>query len=150
MRSGIWIWKAVVAGLCGSIAHSALMFFKSWAGLLPSFQPYDALQTTLTSITGSAVHPALPWLLSFANGSTFTGLAFGYGYRWLPGGNGAIKGFIFGVIAWIFMGLAVFPVIGFGFFGFKLDLGISPAIFSLMMLQAYSITLGLVYDALDR
>jgi hypothetical protein len=150
MRSASWIWKAVVAGFCGSMAHSLLMYFKSRTGLLPSFQPYDALQTTLARITGSAIHPALPWLLSFVNGSTFAGLAFGYGYRWLPGGNGAIKGLIFGVIAWAIMGLAAFPMIGLGFFAFQLDLGVSPAIFSLGMLLAYSVTLGLVYDALDR
>ena len=48
MPSGDRICRAVVAGLCGSIAHSLLMYFKSWAGLLPSFQPYHSLQTTLS------------------------------------------------------------------------------------------------------
>jgi hypothetical protein len=79
------VWKAVVAGLCGSVAHSLLMYFKSWAGLLPSFQPYESLQTTLSHVTGTAIDPVVPWLLSFLNGSTFVSVIFGYLYRRLPG-----------------------------------------------------------------
>lgn len=150
MPSGERIWKAVVAGLCGSIAHLLLMYFKSRAGLLASFQPYDSLQTTLSHVTGSAIHPIVPWLLSFLNGSTITGLAFGHAYRWLPGSNGAIKGLIYGVAGWAIMGLVFFPMIGLGFFAFQVGLGISPALFSLGMLLVYSVTLGLVYDALSR
>ena len=143
------IWRAVVAGLCGSIAHSLLMYFKSWAGLLPSFQPYASLQTTLSHLTGSAIHPIVPWLLSFLNGSTIIGLAFGHLYRWLPGSAGAIKGLIYGVLGWAIMGLVFFPMIGLGFFAFQVGLGISPALFSLGMLLTYSVTLGIVYGALN-
>jgi hypothetical protein len=149
MPSGDRIWKAVVAGLCGSIAHSLLMYFKSGAGLLPSFQPYDSLQTTLSHVTGSAIHPVVPWLLSFLNGSTIISFVFGQLYRWLPGNSGAIKGMIYGVLGWIIMGLVFFPLIGLGFFALNVGLGISPALFSLAMLLAYSVTLGTVYGALD-
>ena|SRR6266404_1573838 len=100
MASGDRIWKAVVAGLCGSIAHSLLMYFKSWAGLLPSFQPYDNLQMTLSHVSGTAIHAVVPWLLSFLNGSTIVGFIFGHLYRWLPGNAGAIKGMIYGVLGW--------------------------------------------------
>src|SRR5688572_21622514 len=92
------IWKAAAAGLCGSIAHALLMYLKSWAGLLPTFQPYDSLQTTLSHVTGSAVHPIVPWLLSFLNGSTVAGFVFGHTYHWLPGNNGATKGLVYGVL----------------------------------------------------
>src|SRR5687767_7768090 len=118
------VWKAVVAGLCGSIAHSLLMYFKSQAGLLPSFQPYASFQTTLSHITGNAIHPIVPWLLSFLNGSTIIGLAFGHVYRWLPGNNGAIKGFVYGVFGWAVMGLVFFPLIGLGLFACQAGLGI--------------------------
>lgn len=143
------IWKAAVAGFCGSIAHSLLMYFKSRVGLLPSFQPYDSLQTTLSQLTGSAIHPTVPWLISFLNGSTITGLAFGRARRWLPGSTGAIKGLVYGLIGWAMMGLVFFPMIGLGFFAFQAGLGISPALFSLGMFSAYSVTLGMVYGALD-
>jgi hypothetical protein len=146
---GHWVWKALAAGLCGSIAHSLLMYFKSRAGVLPSFQPYDSLQTTLSYITGSAVHPIVPWALSFLNGSTFVGFAFGYIYQLLPGNSGAIKGTIFGVFAWAIMGVVFFPMIGLGFFGLEAGLGIAPALFSLAMLLAYSVVMGVVYGALN-
>ena len=38
------IWKSLAAGLCGSAAHSGLMFLKSWMGWLPSFHPYEDIQ----------------------------------------------------------------------------------------------------------
>jgi hypothetical protein len=150
MPSGTTIWKAVVAGLCGSIAHALLMSFKAWAGLLPTFQPYNSLQTALSQVAGHAIHPLVPWLLSFLNGSTVAGLVFGLVYRWLPGRGGAIKGLTYGVFGWMMMGLVFFPMIGLGLFALDVGLGASPALFSLVMFLAYSVTLGLVYSALDR
>lgn len=149
MSSGTGIWKAVVAGLCGSIAHSLLMYFKSRAGLLPSFQPYESLQTALSHVTGTAIHPVVPWLLSFLNGSTFVSLTFGHLYRWLPGNVGAIKGITYGVLGWLIMVLVFFPTIGLGLFALQIGLGISPALFSLAMLLTYSVILGMVYGALN-
>lgn len=144
-----WRWRAFAAGLCGSIAHSLLMYFKSRAGLLPSFQPYNNLQITLSYVTGVTVHPIVPWVLSFLNGSTIVGFAFGYVYHSLPGNSGAIKGTIFGVLAWAIMGVAFFPMIGLGLFGLAAGLGISTALFSLAMLLAYSVVMGVVYGELD-
>lgn len=142
------IFKAIVAGLCGSVAHSLLMYFKARTGLLPSFQPYDNLQRALGGLLGREVHPIVPWALSFLNGSTLVGLAFGHAYRSLPGRTGAMKGMIFGLLGWAVMGLIFFPLIGLGVFAFKTELGIFPALFSLAMLLTYSIVLGAVYEAL--
>jgi uncharacterized protein DUF6789 len=142
------IWKAVVAGLCGSIAHSLLMYFKSRAGLLPSFQPYASLQATLSHFTGNAVHPIVPWVISFLNGSVVVGFFFGRAYCWLPGTTGAIKGIVYGVLGWTVMGFVFFPIIGLGLFGFGAGLGILPALFSLGMLLSYSVVMGIVYSAL--
>ena len=63
----------MAAGLAGSAAHSCLMILKSRAGLLPSFQPYDDLQRLLGDLVGGSVGPAVPWLLSFANGAVVLG-----------------------------------------------------------------------------
>lgn len=142
------IWKSIAAGIAGSIAHSLLMYLKSREGLLPSFQPYDNLQATLSHLVGSAVDPIVPWALSFLNGSTLVGLVFGYSYQRLPGKTGVTKGAVFGVFGWIIMGLVFFPIIGLGFFALDAGLGISPALFSLMMLLSYSIVMGIVYNAL--
>lgn len=143
------IWKSLAAGLCGSAAHSGLMLLKSQAGLLPSFQPYDDLQQALSVLVGSAVHPAVPWALSFLNGSVVLGFLFGRIYRRLPGRSGAAKGFVFGVFGWIAMGLLFFPALGRGLFATQAGLSALPALFSLLMLLTYGIVMGIAYSALN-
>lgn len=148
MRSD-WIWKAVVAGLCGVAAHSLLMLLKSQMGFLPSFQPYESFQRVLSRLAGSELPPVVPWLLSFLNGGTVVGFVFARAYRLLPGHNGATKGLTFGLLAWAIMGLLFFPWLGLGMFAVHIGLGIAPALFSLAMLLTYSMVMGIVYAALN-
>ena len=144
------IWKSLAAGLCGSAAHSGLMFLKSWMGWLPSFHPYEDLQQALSGLVGGSVPPAVPWALSFLNGAVVLGILFGRLYRVLPGRSGAAKGFVFGVFGWIAMGLLFFPVLGQGLFATGAGLGARPALFSLAMLLTYSIFMGIAYSTLDQ
>ncbi len=143
------IWKSLAAGLCGSAAHSGLMLLKSWAGWLPSFQPYDDLQQALGHLVGGSVHPVLPWALSFLNGAVVLGFIFGRIYQLLPGRSGAAKGFAFGLLGWIVMGLLFFPALGRGLFATQAGLGLRPALFSLLMLLTYSMIMGIAYSALN-
>jgi Na+/proline symporter len=140
------VWKVIAAGLCGSAAHSALMGLKSWAQLLPSFQPYQDLQAMLTGLVGSSVHPLVPWALSYFNGSVVLSFLFNRVYRRLPGRNGAMKGAVFGLFVWIAMGLTFFPLIGKGLFATQAGLGIVPTLFTLVMVLTYSVTLGIAYS----
>ena len=143
------IWKSIAAGLCGSAAHTVLMTLKSWAHLLPSFQPYNDLQNMLTALVGSAVHPLVPWALSYFNGSVVLGFLFGHTYRWLPGQTGVVKGAAFGFAVWIMMGLIFFPALGKGLFATQSGLGIAPTLFTLVMVLTYSVTLGIAYSVLN-
>lgn len=142
-------WRSIAAGLCGSAAHSCLMILKSWAGVLPSFQPYDDLQRALSHLVGSSVHPWVPWALSYFNGAVVLGFLFGHTYRLLPGRSGATKGIIFGLSGWIVMGLLFFPLLDKGLFATQAGLGIIPGLFSLLMILTYSITLGVAYSLLN-
>jgi hypothetical protein len=144
------IWKSLAAGLCGSAAHSGLMFLKSWMGWLPSFHPYEDIQQALSGLVGGAVSPAIPWALSFLNGAVVLGILFGRLYRVLPGRGGAAKGLIFGLFGWMAMGLLLFPVLGQGLFATRAGLGARPALFSLAMLLTYSIIMGIAYATLER
>ncbi|MGA7995793.1 MAG: DUF6789 family protein [Bradyrhizobium sp.] len=144
------IWKSLAAGLCGSAAHSGLMFLKSWMGWLPSFHPYEDIQHVLSGLVGSAVSPAIPWALSFLNGAVVLGILFGRLYHVLPGRGGAAKGLIFGLFGWIAMGLLLFPALGQGPFAAWAGLGARPALFSLAMLLTYSIIMGIAYSTLGR
>ena len=143
------IWKSLAAGLCGSAAHSGLMFLKSWAGWLPSFHPYEDLQQALGGLTGGAVHPLVPWALSFMNGAVVLGILFGRIYRRVPGHSGAAKGFVFGVFGWLAMGVLFFPMLGEGLFATRTGLGLLPALFSLLMLLSYGVIMGIAYSALN-
>ena len=143
------LWKSAVAGLCGSLAHTLLMYLKSRYGLLPAFQPYESLQAALSRMIGSQVHPILPWVLSFLNGSTILSFAFDQLSPRLPGRSGLAKGLAFGVAGWLAMGLVFFPLIDMGLFATGLGLGMQPALFSLAMILAYSLVLGAVYGALN-
>ena len=69
------------------------------------------------------MHPVVPWMLSFLNGSTLVSFVFGRSYRLLPGRNGAVKGLIFGVFGWALMGTVFFPLLGMGLFAATSGLG---------------------------
>ena len=139
-------WKSVAAGLCGSAAHTLLMAFKSWAEILPGFQPYDDLQALLTNLIGNAVNPAIPWALSYFNGSVVLGFLFGRSWQILPGRTGVTKGLVFGFAVWVAMGVIFFPAIGKGWFAAQTGIGIAPTFFTLMMVLTYSVTLGVAYS----
>jgi len=139
-------WKSIAAGLCGSAAHTALMAFKSWARILPSFQPYNDLQALLTVVIGNSVNPAIPWALSYFNGSVVLGFLFGRFYQSLPGHAGVMKGLVFGFVVWLAMGFIFFPAIGKGWFAAQTGLGYAPTVFTLVMVLTYSVTLGVAYS----
>lgn len=143
------IWKTLVAGLCGSAAHSLLMAFKAWSGWLPAFQPYHSLQLSLGNWLGGGVHPLVPWALSFLNGATLVSYAFGVLYARLPGRGGAAKGAVFGLAGWLAMSLVFFPLIGLGVFASAAGSNPGPAVFSLAMILAYSVVLGMTYAAIE-
>jgi hypothetical protein len=131
------------------IAHWLLMVFKARSGLLPTFNPYALLQAMLTRMTGEDINPGVLWLLSFFNGFVVISFVFRLVYRWLPGRNGAVKGFVYGFLGWAMMGLMFFPLLGLGVFALDAGLGIAPALFSFAMVQTYSVVMGMVYSALE-
>ena len=53
------------------------MALKSWARILPGFQPYHDLQALLSTLVGNSVDPVIPWALSYFNGSVVLGFLFG-------------------------------------------------------------------------
>src|SRR6516162_8739089 len=71
-----WIWRVAIAGLCGSVTHTLLMLLKAKLGILEGFQPYQSLQLALSSWTGAHIHPLLPWLITYVNGSSAAGFVF--------------------------------------------------------------------------
>jgi uncharacterized protein DUF6789 len=143
------IRNSIIAGLCGTVVHSLLGLVHSKTGPLPEFQPNDDFRRALSSVLGLDIHPDLAWLLLFINGAVIWGLVFGQVYRFLPGQYPWQKGVIFGISAWVVMGLVFFPLVGRGIFAVTLSLGAAPAILLLVMLLIYSVTMSLVYNFLN-
>lgn len=143
-----WLWKAVAAGLCGSLAHSLLMYLKAAWQILPDFTPYESLQLALSAWLGHAVPAFVPWLISYLNGSTLVSFIYGQIHSYLPGSNGIVRGAVYGAACWAIMNVVFFPLIGVGIFAANAGYGIRPALFSLLMLESYSVTLGSVYALL--
>ncbi|MGJ4949987.1 DUF6789 family protein [Bradyrhizobium sp. HKCCYLS20291] len=149
-RSYRWIWSSLVASGCGTLAHMGLMQLKTALHVLPQFDPSSALLDTLSPLLLDVTHVQAPlWLLSQLNGAFIIGLLFGHFFHRLPGRSGLAKGFLLGLAAWLLLGIALFPAIGLGPFGLSLGLGAGPALFSLAMVEAYSLVLGVVYAALQ-
>jgi hypothetical protein len=144
------IRNAFIAGFCGTVVHSLLILVHSRSGPLPGFQPNEDIQRGLSWLVGTEVDTAFVWLLSFVNGAIVWGFVFGQTYRFLPGNSPWLKGICFGVCAWLAMGLLFFPLVDRGIFAAKLGLGIAPAMLMLGALLAYSVTMSLVYNLLDR
>jgi|GEM_PF-128172 len=147
-RAYDWIWKAVLAGLAGSIAPNALFYLKAKLGILPTFVPYAELQKTLAALTGADVHPALPWLLSFLNGALVLGPLFRTTYTLLPGESGLVKGIYFGIAGWLLVGFVFLPLIGLGLFAINAGLGVWPSLLMLAMLLIYGAVTGAIYGRL--
>ena len=141
--------NSLVAGLCGSAVHSALMAIRNSVGFIPEFQPYDDLQRVLNSIIGSARISGAAWVIPFITGALLVGFVFGKIYLHLPGNNFIRKGLFFGIVAWLAMGLGFFPLVGHGVFAVDLKLGIKPAALMFGMLLTYSLTMSFVYDRLS-
>ena len=144
------IRNSVIAGLCGTVVHSLLSLVHSKTGPLPEFQPNDDFRRALSWLIGQEIHLGLAWLLLFVNGAIIWGFVFGQVYRFLPGEDPWRKGIVFGVCAWMVMGLVFFPLVGRGIFAVELGLGAAPAILLLLMLLTYSVTMSRVYHFLNR
>ncbi len=125
--------RSLAAGVCGAAAHSLLMYGKARFAILPTFDPYQSLQASLTKLIGGNVHPLVPWALSFFSGATMVGLLFGRVYPLLPGRSGIAKGLLFGLLGWALMNVLFFPIIGLGAFALAAGLGSTPSLLSLAM-----------------
>lgn len=141
---------SMLAGFAGSLVHGAFMLVKSRLGLFADFQPYLDLQRALSQLIDVSVHPAVPWVLSFANGTIVLGILFARTRRLIPGRGGAQKGIVFGILGWLLVGTVFFPLLGRGFFALSAGHGALPALYTLAMVLSYSVTLGLVYESLTR
>ena len=136
---------SLLAGFGASMVHIALMEIKHRTGILPGFEPYEDLQRLLSSMTGHAFGPPLSWLLPYINGALVLGFVFGQLFVHLPGRSPVVKGAVFGLFAWLVLGIGLLPLTGSGVFARELGLGSLPAVLMLAMVMVYAIVMSLLY-----
>lgn len=141
---------SAISGAAGTAAQWLLMGGRHWLGILPGFEPYDALQSFLIRTVGVALPPGMVWALTFINGALIWSSIFSWAYDVIPGRTAVVKGAVVTVFAWLVVGLGIFPLIGLGVFAREAEAGARPAVLMLVMLTAYCMTLSFVYARLRR
>lgn len=142
--------NAVIAGVCGMAAQSALMAARRHLDILPAFQPYEDLQKLLANFVGAGWAHSLSWLLPMVSGAVVWSSIFAWAYERIPAATAIGKGLLVTGVAWLLTGLVILPAIGHGVFATGAGAGAWPAVLMLGMLSAYCLTLSLVYGWLRR
>lgn len=140
------IRKGIYAGFVATIALSVLMVLKSLLHMLPKMNAIKMLAGMAHTYLGAPMSPIIGWVLHFAIGGLLWGIAFAWLYRRLPGHAAAIKGILFGTLAWLVMMFMVMPLAGAGLFGLHIGLGAPVA--TLVLHWVYGAVLGAVYARL--
>ena len=141
---------SLFAGLGASTVHLVLMELKHRTGILPAFDPYADLQRMLSSFPSIALEAPWSWLLPYVNGAMLLGFLFGQSFPYLPGRTAWARGAVFGLLAWLVLGLGMLPLVGSGIFAGNLGLGIVPALLMLAMLSVYGVAVSLLYGWLIK
>ena len=132
------IGKAIVAGLAGTVAMTALMLMAPAMGLPPM-----NIGAMLGSMMGGSA--VLGWIAHFMVGAILA-LAFAALFAARLPGPPALRGMAYGVVPWLAAQLVVMPMMGAGFFSGSL----AAALGSLMGHLVYGAVLGAVYGAQGR
>jgi hypothetical protein len=142
------ILSSLFAGFIASLVHISLMEIKHRLGVLPSFEPQVYFQEILSPLLSQSGSSPIWQYLPDINGGLLLGFLFGRLFIYLPGSHFTSKGVIFGLGAWLLLGVVVFPLSGLGVFAYGAGLSYLPAFLMLMMLMAYSVTMSFVYSRL--
>lgn len=133
MLKNLNVTRAIVAGIAGTAAMTALMLMAPMMGMPPM-----NIGQMLGSMLGGSI--ALGWVAHFMIGTV---LALIYGALFaqrLPGPT-AVRGILFGLAPWLLAQVAVMPMMGAGFFSGSLLVAAG----SLMGHLVYGAVVGGIY-----
>lgn len=135
------VQKGLVAGFSATIAVSLLevanQMLGPWASSFPRL---------LSFMAGTPDTPLVGWVLHFAAGTLVLGPLFGILCPKLPTDTPESKGILFGVGAYVIMGLTVAPLANIGVFGLRA--GFITLAWMILTHAVYGIVLGNVYGRL--
>lgn len=131
--------RGAIAGLAATVVLSMIMIAKMMMGLMPELNVIQMLSGML------GTSAAVAWLVHFAVGIVW-GVLFALVYGALPGGNGIVKGIVFGLLGWLAMMLFVMPMAGAGLFG--MNLGIMAPVMTAILHVVFGAVMGFAYEKL--
>jgi hypothetical protein len=132
--------RGMIAGFVATLVLSALLLLKSTMNIVPELNIIRLLVSLGSIQVGAA------WADHFIVGVIVWGLLFGAYDSVATRPAHWLKGIIFGVFAWIMMGLLFLPLAKVGVFGYKL--GPMAAVVTLVYHLVYGAVLGTTYGLL--
>jgi uncharacterized membrane protein YagU involved in acid resistance len=140
--------RAMLAGFIATVVLSALMLMKSMMGVMPGLDVIRMLTGMSHTLMGLPASPAVGWLLHFMIGTVLWGIGFALLYKALPGRSPAVKGIVFGLLAWLLMMLIPMPMAGAGLFGLKM--GMMAPVMTLLLHVIWGAVLGATFGSIGR
>ncbi len=136
----------VSAGFAATLAMSAVMVLNDRLSLIPQVDLIRDLRHVIQILTGLKTPFLLAWLIHLILGSYAFGCVFALVFEYLSG-SPVIRGICFGLAIWLVLMLTVFPLLGYGLFGFGLAVGATPAAATLVLHLVYGVALGIAFGS---
>lgn len=109
--------RGIVAGFVATIVISMLMIMRLAAGIMTWFHPVEVMNLSVQTLLGVPDNAAFGWLTHLVVGTFIWGGLFGVVAGYMPGRRYAVRGLVFGTLAWLLVMVILFPAAGSGFFG---------------------------------
>lgn len=135
---------ASIAGFIATVVISIIMIIKNKIGMLPELNPILDNAT----LVGMPDKPQIGWLLHFVIGTFVWGVAFAIFVAIWDSKPYWLRGFVFGILAWLAMMIGFMPIADHGLFA--LHLGIHVTIMTLVIHLIYGLVLGISYQYLTK
>jgi hypothetical protein len=136
------VQAGLIAGFIATVVLSILMIVKSSVGLMPELNPIEDIVHVADEPTGAQLPLPFGWVGHFVLGTVAWGILYAVLHGSLPG-SPAVKGIIFGALAWLAMMIFFMPLAGHGLFA--LSLGPQATVATLVLHLIYGAVLGVAY-----
>lgn len=135
--------RGLIAGFVATVVISMIMILRLAMGLMPWFNPVEIMNLNVQTLLDTRSSPVLGWFVHFVVGTVLWGGIYAVLADRLPGQRPGTRGLVFGLGAWLFVMLTVFPLAGSGFFA--LGLGVAAMLFTLITHLVFGWVLGATF-----
>ena len=140
--------RGIVAGFLATVVITLLMAMRMAAGIMPWFNPIEVMNLSVHTLLNVPPGQLAGWVIHFGVGSLIWGGIFGLLGPTLPGRSYAIRGLLFGTLAWFLVMVTLFPLAGSGLFG--MGFGAIVPLTTLISHWIFGLVLGGAYGWLKR